>query len=324
MKRLRLYPIAGILLLLGFFLLAPKILPEMKIHLFVEILIYALWAVAFNLLFGHGGLLAFGFGAPFGVGAYVTALIFRDLAGIPLLLTLGIVCLTGFATGILIGSLAVRLKGAYFALITFAFQMFFYAIALKWYSVTLGDDGFGVRRPSLGLPLLGELAMKDVSSVYYFTLAVVALAVLGAYYFQKTPLGNSIALVRENDVRPAFLGYNVYLVRLTVFSVSCLLAALAGGLFVFFNEFVSTAVIDMNVSMVVLLMVIIGGSDRFLGPVLGAAFYVLVQNWLSSLTSHWFLVLGAIFIIVVLYLEGGLISLFRRKKAPSAAEPPRR
>jgi len=78
MKRQRFYQIAGILLL-GFFLLAPRILPEMKIHLVIEILIYALWAVAFNLLFGHGGLLAFGFGAPFGIGAYVTAMIFRDL-----------------------------------------------------------------------------------------------------------------------------------------------------------------------------------------------------------------------------------------------------
>jgi len=150
------------------------------------------------------------------------------------------------------------------------------------------------------------------------------LAVLATYYFQKTPLGNSIALVRENDVRPAFLGYNVYLVRLSVFSVSCLLAALAGALFIFFNEFVSTAVIDMNVSMVVLLMVIIGGSDYFLGPVVGAAFYVLVQNWLSSLTSRWFLVMGAIFIVVVLYLEGGLVSLFLQKKAPATAEPQRR
>ena len=80
MKRQRFYQIAGILLL-GFFLLAPRILPEMKIHLVIEILIYALWAVAFNLLFGHGGLLAFGFGAPFGIGAYVTAMIFRDLPG---------------------------------------------------------------------------------------------------------------------------------------------------------------------------------------------------------------------------------------------------
>jgi branched-chain amino acid transport system permease protein len=236
----------------------------------------------------------------------------------PLLLTLVVVSLVGFVTGILIGSLAVRLKGAYFALITFAFQMFFYAIALKWYSLTKGDDGFGASRPPLSIPLLGNISMTNISHVYYFTLVIFALAVMGTYFFQKTPLGNSIALVRENDVRPPFLGYNVYLIRLIVFSVSCLLAALAGSLFVFFNQFVSTAVIDMNVSMTVLLMVIIGGSGHFLGPILGAAFYVLVQDWLSSLTNHWFLVMGAIFIIVVLYLEGGLISLFQQRNVPSA------
>lgn len=324
MSRLRTYQIVGIFLILGFFLLAPKILPEMKIHLLVEILIYALWAVAFNLLFGHGGLLAFGFGAPFGVGAYAAALIFRDFAGIPLLLTLVIVCGVGFATGLLIGSLSVRLKGAYFALITFGFQMFLYAIALKWYSLTKGDDGFGASRPSLAVPFLGDISLAPISHVYYFTLIIVSLAIVGTYFFQKTPLGNSIALVRENDVRPPFLGYNVYLTRLTVFSVSCLLAALAGGLFVFFNEFVSTAVIDMNVSMIVLLMVIIGGSEKFLGPILGAAFYVLVQNWLSSMTNRWFLVMGAIFILVVMYLEGGLISLFQSKQSQPEGTSERR
>jgi branched-chain amino acid transport system permease protein len=313
MSRLRTYQVVASFLTLGLLLLAPKILPELKVHLLVEILIYSLWAVAFNLLFGHGGLLAFGFGAPFGVGAYATALIFRDFAGIPILLTLVIVCGIGFATGLLIGSLSVRLKGAYFALITFSFQMFFYAIALKWYSVTKGDDGFGASRPSLSVPFLGEMSFAPISHVYYFVLTIVALAIAGTYLFQKTPLGNSIAMLRENDMRPAFLGYNVYLTRLTVFSVSCLLAALAGGLFVFFNEFVSTAVIDMNVSMIVLLMVIIGGSENFLGPILGAGFYVVVQNWLSSMTNRWFLVMGAIFILVVMYLEGGLISLFQSK-----------
>jgi branched-chain amino acid transport system permease protein len=310
--------IAGAVILLGFLLLAPHILPEMKIHLLIEIMIFSLWAVSFNLLFGHGGLLAFGFGAPFGVGAYAAGLLFQHFAQIPLILTMALVAFFGFITGIIIGSLSVRLKGAYFALITFGFQMFLYAIALKWYGVTKGDDGFSVTRPGLSLPLAGNFSMAHVVPVYYFTLVIVALAILATYFFQKTPLGNSIALVRENDVRPPFLGYNVYLTRLTVFSVSCLLAALAGGLFVFFNEFVSTAVIDMNVSMVVLLMAIIGGSEHFLGPILGAAFYVLVQDWLSSLTNRWFLVMGAIFIIVVLYLEGGLISLFISKKEESA------
>jgi len=323
MNSSRAYPIGGIVIAAAFLLLAPKILPAMKVHLATEVLIYALWAVSFNLLFGHGGLLPFGFGAPFGVGAYATALLFRYFAGIPLLPTLALVAMLGFATGITIGSLSVRLKGAYFALITFAFQMFLYAIALKWYNVTQGDDGFGVTRPSLYLPVWGNISMTNIADVYYFTLAIVFLAILATYFFQKTPLGNSIALVRENDVRPSFLGYNVYLIRLTVFSVACLLAALAGGLFVFFNEFVSTAVIDMNVSMIVLLMVIIGGSDHFLGPILGAAFYVLVQDWLSSLTSRWFLIMGAIFIVVVFYLEGGLISLIPSKRSQVGATPER-
>ena len=311
MSRNRVYRVGGVIVVICFLFLLPQFLPEMKVHIATEILIFALWAVGFNLLFGHGGLLAFGFGAPFGVGAYVAALIFKYFPACPLLLTMLIVVGFGFLTGILVGSLSVRLKGAYFALITFGFQMFLYAVALKWYAVTGGDDGVRVSRPDLFLPLLGKISMVEISQVYYFTLILVGLASLLIYLFQKTPLGNSIALVRENDVRPPFIGYNIYLIRLTVFTVSCLPASLAGGLYVFFLEFVSTAAIDMNISMIVLLMAIIGGTEHFLGPILGAVFYVLVQDWLNSLTSHWFLIMGAIFIAVVLYLEGGLISLFQ-------------
>lgn len=311
MSRNQIYRTGGVIVAVFSLFLLPKFLPEMKVHIATEILIFALWAVGFNLLFGHGGLLAFGFGAPFGVGAYVAGLIFKYFPACPLLLTMLIVVGFGFLTGILVGSLSVRLKGAYFALITFGFQMFLYAVALKWYAVTGGDDGVKVSRPDLFLPFLGKVSMVEISHVYYFTLILVGLASLLIYLFQKTPLGNSIALVRENDVRPPFIGYNIYLIRLTVFTVSCLPASLAGGLYVFFLEFVSTAAIDMNISMIVLLMAIIGGTEHFLGPILGAVFYVLVQDWLNSLTSHWFLIMGAIFIAVVLYLEGGLISIFQ-------------
>jgi branched-chain amino acid transport system permease protein len=297
-----------------FLLFVPKFLPEMKIHLIIEILIFALFAVSFNLTFGYGGLLAFGFGALFGTGAYASALTFKLCPAMPLLAALAIAALSGLAAAIFIGSLSVRLKGAYFSLSTFAFQMFFYAIALKWRSVTNGDDGIGITRPELYLPVLGNLSMMNTANLYYLILILAALGIIGAYLLLKTPFGNSIVCIRENEFRAAFLGYNVFFIKVATFSASGFLAGMAGGCFVLFNEFISTNCIDFQLSFTVTLMAIIGGTGHFLGPVLGAAFYIGIQDWLSSLTQRWWLVMGILFIFAVLYMPAGLMSLFQSIK----------
>jgi branched-chain amino acid transport system permease protein len=292
-------------------LLFPIILPEIKIHLAIEILIFALLAVSFNLLLGYGGMLAFGHAAPFGVGAYAAALSCNHLPGMPLLVTLLIAALSGFVGALFIGFFCVRLKGAYFALITLAFQMFLFAAALKWRSVTRGDDGMGVVRPELYLPGLGSISLMNIHNLYYLTLVLVVVGIVACYLFLRTPLGNAVMCMRENDVRASFLGYDVFLTKLTVFSFAGLLAGLAGGLFVLFQEFVATTAIDVNRSFAALLMTVIGGTGHFLGPVLGAIFYTVFQDWISSLTKHWILFMGILFVIVVMYLEGGLISLLK-------------
>lgn len=298
--------IAAILLLL-----LPMILPEVKIHLANEILIFALFGVSFNLLLGYGGMFSFGHAAPFGIGAYATALTFNHLSGMPLLVTLLIAALSGFLAAMIIGFFCVRLKGVYFALITLAFQMFLFAVALKWRSVTHGDDGMGVIRPELYFPGLGSLSLMNIHNLYYLTLLSVALGIGACYLFLKTPLGNTVICMRENEMRASFLGYDAFLTKLVVFSIAGLLAGLAGGLFVLFQEFVATSSIDLNMTFGVVLMTIIGGKAHFLGPVLGAAFYIVFQDWISGLTKHWLLFMGILFIVVVLYLEGGLVSLFK-------------
>jgi branched-chain amino acid transport system permease protein len=290
-----------------------KLIPEIYIHLAVEILVYTLFAVSFNFIFGYCGLLPFGHGALFGFGAYVAAVIFRNYPGVPLLATIALTGLGGVAAAALMGFFCVRLKGAYFALITTAFQMFFYAIAVKWRSLTYGDDGMTFSRPDLHLAGL-TISMKSIDNVYYFTLVVVAIGILAAYLFLKTPLGNSVVCVREKDVRASFLGYNVFLTRYTAFMVSGVFAGLAGGLFAFFEEFVATSCIDLNMSMSVVFMTVIGGPGNFLGPVLGAIVYVIFQDWVSSLTKHWWILMGIFFIFIVMYLQGGLISLVKLER----------
>jgi branched-chain amino acid transport system permease protein len=287
------------------------LLPEIRIHLAIEILIFALFAVGFNLVFGYGGQLPFGHAALFGVGGYGTALILNHYPQTPLLLVLLIAALLGFLAGVIIGFFCVRLTGAYFALTSLAFQMFLYAVALKWRSLTNGDDGMGVTRPGLHLPAFGTISLANITNIYYFILILVAVAIWVCYLFLKTPLGNSVISVREKDTRASFLGYDVFLTKLTVFSASGILVGLAGGLFVLYEEFVATTCIDNNMSMTPVLMTVIGGPGHFLGPVLGATFYIILQDWMSSVTSYWMVLMGVVFIAIVLYAEGGLINLFK-------------
>ncbi len=314
MNHERVYRMGGGVIAAAFLLLLPMLFPQILVHLSTEILFSALFAVSFNLLFGYSGLLPFGHAAFFGLGAYVSALIFNHLPQVPLLLALFLSALAGLLAGIVIGFFCVRLSGAYFSLATLAFQMFLFAVALKWRSVTGGDDGISLTRPELYLPLLGSFPMSNIHNLYYLTLMIVSLGILACYFFLETPLGNSVLCMRENDIRASFLGYNVFLTKLAVFSAAGFLAALAGGLVALFQGFVATSCIDMNVSLTVVLMVVIGGPEYFLGPVMGAAFYFVFQNWISSLTKHWSLFMGIFFVVVVLFLKQGLMGLFKFRR----------
>ncbi len=298
-------------------ILIPAILPTILIHLSTEILIFALFAVSFNLLWGYAGLLPFGHGAFFGLGAYTAGLLFNYFPGTPLLVAMICAALCGFLGGVVIGIFCVRLKGSYFALISLAFQMFLFAIAWKWRDLTRGDDGMGIVRPELYLPVVGKISMMSIQNLYYFTLVIVVLGLLAAYLFLKTHLGNSVLCMRENRGRASFLGYNVFLTDLTLFSFSGMLAAVAGALFVLFTEFMGTNSIDMNMSIIAVFMTMIGGAGHFLGPVLGAAFFIAFQDWISSLTDQWWLIMGVLFILVILYLNGGIVSLFQSRKRPT-------
>jgi branched-chain amino acid transport system permease protein len=247
---------------IAFLLFLPFLVPEMKVHLSIEILIFALFAVSFNLMVGYTGALPFGFAAMFGVGGYALALVVNHVAGMPLLITLVIAALSGFAAALLIGFFSVRLGGTYFALITLAFQMFFFAVAMKWRSVTNGDDGMGVERPDLYIPGFDPIPIAglEINNLYYLTLACCGLGVLIIYLFLKTPLGNAVVCMRENDERAPFLGYNVFLTKLFVFCFAGFFAGLAGALYVLFNEFVATTAIDSVMSFTIVLMTVIEGG----------------------------------------------------------------
>ena len=175
------------LILLALLAFLPSVLSEMQLNIAVEIAFFALFAVSYNLLLGYGGVLSFGHAAYFGTGAYFMVFALKYIAGMPVLLALLISGLAGGIGAVVVGFFCVRLSGAYFALLTLAFNQLFFAVALKWRSLTGGDDGIGLERPDISLPLIGKLDMFSTVNVFYLTVIVLLICLTLLWYFLKTP-----------------------------------------------------------------------------------------------------------------------------------------
>jgi branched-chain amino acid transport system permease protein len=313
--------LAAVLVLYGL----PLVLGTLELRLVIEILYLGLFAVSFNLLFGYTGLASFGHSACFGVGGYALALAATHLRGLPLVAAIPLAGVVGAAVGLGIGAFCVRLHGGYFALLTLAFSQFLYAVALKWRSVTRGDDGLTIAVPDVALPGLGTLRTAVAGDLYYVVLTVVLVCLAGVWHFTRTPLGNALLLMRENDHRAGFLGYSVFGTKLIAFAVASAVAAVAGALSAIFQRVISPAALDLPLAAEVVFMAVLGGTGAFLGPFLGAGFYLLLQNWLSKTTEHWPFVIGLIFVLMVMYAPGGLVglgtSLVRARRPPLAEAP---
>jgi branched-chain amino acid transport system permease protein len=287
----------------------PMVLGTLQLRLAIEILYLGLFAVSFNVLFGYTGLASFGHSATFGVGGYALALALARLPGLPLLVAILLAGAAGALVGLGVGAFCVRLHGGYFALLTLAFSQFLYAVALKWRSVTRGDDGLTIAVPDVTVPGLGTFRMAVAQDLYYVVLVVVLVCLLGAWHLTRTALGNATLLMRENDHRAGFLGYGVYATKLAAFTAAAGFAGVAGALYAVFQRVVSPAALDLPLAAEVVFMAVLGGSRAFLGPFLGAGFYLLLQNWLSKTTEHWPFVIGLIFVVMVMYAPNGLVGL---------------
>ena len=311
--------VGGLLVLLTLYAL-PRLLGPLQVRLAIEVLYLGLFAVSFNVLFGYTGLASFGHSAPFGVGGYTLALLVLHLPGLPLLLAIPLAGVAGALAGLGIGAFCVRLHGGYFALLTLAFSQFLYAVALKWRGLTRGDDGLTIAVPDVTIPGLATLRVAVAQDLYYLVLTVVLLCLAAAWHFTRTPLGNATLLMRENDHRASFLGYGVYATKLAAFTVAAGFAGVAGALYAGFQRVVSPAALDLPLAAEVVFMAVLGGSRSFLGPFVGAGFYLLLQNWLSKTTEHWPFVIGLIFVLMVMYAPNGLVGLARQALRPRAME----
>jgi branched-chain amino acid transport system permease protein len=280
-----------------------------------RVLVLGLAAMSLNFLLGFTGVLSFGHAAYFGLGAYGTALTLKYLApSTPLAVLVGVA--TGAVAAAIIGAMIVRLRGVYFAMVTIAFGQVFFFIAFRWNSVTGGDDGVtGWKRQAIGLGQWGIDIQAHDKTFYYFTLALFAVGVGIMALLLRSPFGRTLLAIRENERRARFLGLPVEQHIWLSFVISCLFVALAGALYALLNNFTDPRALRWDQSGNFVIMAVLGGMRLFWGPLIGAAIFVLLQDYVSSHTENWMSFIGVFFVLIVLFFPRGVLGIVRRKNA---------
>ena len=275
------------------------------VTLATRILVFALAATSLNLILGFGGMVSFGHAAFVGVGAYTVGILMQHgvtSAWLAWPLAMAVSALLA----LLIGTISLRTQGVYFIMITLAFaQMLYYlAVSLKAYG---GDDGLSLPgRSTLGFELTD-------TTLYYVTLALLVATVVFITRLLNARFGQALQAIRENEVRMAALGYAVLRYKLVAFTLAGALAGLAGALLANQGSFVSPSLMQWSQSGMLMVMVILGGVGHVLGGLVGAAAFLLMEEFLGHLTEHWQLGLGALLLLVVLVAPQGLMSLLKRR-----------
>jgi len=292
---------AGVVGLLVF----PKVGIVFAVLLLTEILIFALFALSFNLLFGYTGLLSFGHAAFFGLGGYAAALAIQHL-GLSILPVLAVGVIVATVGAVVIGFFCVRLDEIYFAMLTLGFGMMVFTLAHQWRSVTGGSDGItGFGLPKLNL-LFSSFSLFSPVSFYYFTVVIFLVSALFLWLVVRSPFGLVLTSMRENVQRVSFVGIDTTLYRWMAFVVAGLFAGLAGALFACYDRMASPTMVHWTMSAKPVLMTILGGSRLFLGPVAGAVIFFLLEHFITQYTQSWIIFLGAILIPIVLFFPRGV------------------
>jgi branched-chain amino acid transport system permease protein len=268
---------------------------------------FAMFACAFNLLLGFGGMLSFGHAAYFGLGAYLTSWMVtsQHWDTIPAIL---VGMLAAMFAGLVIGLLAIRRSGIYFAMITLALGQLVYFVCLQA-PFTGGENGIqGVGRGTL----LGVVSLRNDIAMYYFVFGLLVAVFLAIRRIVASPFGQVLKAIRENEPRAVSLGYDVNRYKLLVFVLSATLAGLAGSLKALVLGFATLTDVLQGTSGEVILMTLLGGAGTFLGPVMGAGIVVTLQDTLSDKVGAWVtVIIGAIFVVCVLAFRKGVVGEFQ-------------
>src|SRR3954471_3218254 len=286
-----------------FVLVFPLVMPFTALA--VNILIYGLFALGFNLVFGYLGLLSFGHAALFGTGAYVCGIAIVHFA-LPWYAAIAIGVLGGLVMAALIGVLAIRTRGIYFAMVTMALSQCVYYLfyqAVDWTGGENGLRGINVRVINfLGL----RLDFINPLTRYYVIAAFVIAAFFVLSRILASPFGAVIEAVRENERRARASGYDVTLTRLITFVLSGGFCGLAGALQALHLSIVPIEIMHYETSGLVVMIALLGGMGTFFGPMIGAAAFLMLENLVAVWTVHWQLIVGAVFMICVLFFPAGI------------------
>jgi branched-chain amino acid transport system ATP-binding protein len=291
--------------------------------LLTEVLVFGLFALAFDVMLGHAGVMSLGHSAFLGVSAYATGLLLaRFQAPVEVSLLAG--AAAGLLTALLVGGLVLRKRGVYLAMLTLAMSQVFYYAALMWTPVTGGTDGLG-NLPVLYLsePLGWRLSKRPMTR-YYVVAAIIFVAMLVIRHILASPLGRAMRAVKANERRAAACGYDTRRVKLAAFAVSGLFSGLAGALLTLVLEFVPIENIHWPMSGTVLIMALFGGTGTLLGPFVGAGVFIWMRDFLSKHLEYWEVFVGGAFVLIVLFLPDGIVGsinrlIARRRPGPAAA-----
>lgn len=292
-----------LLIIVAVAILLPFVVPLYLRSMLTEVLIFAIFALSLNLIFGYTGLMSLGHAAFFGVGSYfVSVPILRfGINNFWLIMLLAIVA--NGALSAVFGVIALRVSGIYFLLVTLALGQLVYYTSFAWTSMTGGTSGiFGLQYPDLGF----RFPWND-TYFYFLSLIILAISASIMYIIIQSPFGQSLRGIRENKRRMRALGYNVWLHSYIAFIIAGIFAGVAGVLYGYYLKGTTPTQLSLATSAMALLIVILGSSRIFWGPILGSVLVILIQYFITiNIPQRWPMILGAIFVLSVMFLRGGV------------------
>ena len=303
----------GFAIVVALLALAPLVLPEFWRRFVTEILIWGLIAMSSDILIGYTGMVSFGHSAFFGLGMYgaAAALLMVRPPNLWLALGLGLAAAAGVA--IFVAYFATRLRDIYFGITTLIFSQIFYVIIFTWTDVTGGENGLTFSQPPLGLPGLGSVRFTPVT-LHWFVLAVVVASYLILRRVTQSPFGMVLQAVRENEPRARAIGYHVERYKIVAVMLSGLFAGLAGVLYAIQNKFAAPDFVFFVVSGEVVMFNVMGGMGTLVGPIAGAAFFLLLREGFSRFFTEYYLIpVGLIFTAMVIFVPQGILGFLKRR-----------
>jgi branched-chain amino acid transport system permease protein len=303
----------GFAVVLVLLAVAPLVLPEFWRRFVTEILVWGLVAMSCDILIGYTGMVSFGHSAFFGLGMYGAAAALLALKPANLWLALGAGLAAAALVAVCVAFFATRLREIYFAITTLIFSQIFYVIIFTWTAVTGGENGLTFSQPPLSLPGLGGVRFTR-ATLHWFVLAVVTVSYLLLRRITQSPFGMVLQAVRENEPRTRAIGYHVERYKIVAVMLSGLFAGLAGVLYAIQNKFAAPDFVFFVVSGEVVIYNVMGGMGTLVGPLAGAAFFLLLREGLSRFFTEYYLIpVGIIFTAMVIFMPQGLLGFLKRR-----------